>query len=162
MDATIAVITVSDRSSRGEREDVSGPTAVQGLRASGFDASLVSTVADDIPAIRDAVREAAAGADVVVTTGGTGLSPRDVTPEAMEGLLDAEVTGIADALRRHGADRGVATAVLSRGRSGILTLGSHRCLVVNVPGSTGGVRDALEVLVPLIGHVADQLRGGDH
>lgn len=162
MQPVVAVITVSDRSARGERPDTSGPTAVDLLGELGFEASLHATVPDDVLAIRTAVRRAARVADVVVTTGGTGLSPRDVTPEAMDGLLDLEIPGLADALRRSGADHGVATAVLSRGRAGVVTVDGHRSLVVNAPGSTGGVRDAVGVLAPLIGHAVEQLGGADH
>jgi molybdenum cofactor synthesis domain-containing protein len=98
------------------------------------------------------------GADVVLTTGGTGLSPTDVTPEATRAVLEREAPGIAEAVRRYGADNGVPTSVLSRGLAGT----AGRTLIVNLPGSTGGVRDGLTVLGPLLPHVVSQLRGGDH
>ena len=106
----------------------------------------------------DALREAVgAGIDVVLTTGGTGIAPTDATPEATRALLDYEVPGLADAIRAAGAPT-VPTAVLSRGLSGV----AGRTLVVNLPGSTGGVRDGLGVLAGVLDHAVDQLRGGDH
>lgn len=150
-----AVITVSDRSSRGERADTSGPLLASLLRELGLDVGDVVLVPDDSPAIASAVLAAAASYDVVVTTGGTGLSPRDVTPEAVTPLLDRLVPGIAEALRARG---GVPTSILSRGVAG--TIG--RALVVTLPGSTGGVRDGVAVLAPVLLHALDQLRGGDH
>lgn len=151
-----AVITVSDRSSRGERGDTSGPLLAELLRELGLEVGDVVVVPDDAPAVAAAVSFAAAASyDVVVTTGGTGLSPRDVTPEAVAPLLDRLVPGLAEALRARG---GVPTSVLSRGVAG--TIGTT--LVVTLPGSTGGVRDGVAVLGPVLHHALDQLRGGDH
>jgi molybdenum cofactor biosynthesis protein B len=157
--ATARVITVSDRSYAGTRDDRSGPAAVEGLRALGFAVDDPVVVPDEVEQVQEALRAAVrAGVDVVVTTGGTGLSPRDVTPEATRALLEREAPGIGEALRRAGADA-VPTAVLSRGVAG--TVG--RTFVVNLPGSTGGVRDGVAVLAPLVGHLVVQLRGhGDH
>lgn len=152
-----AVITVSDRSAAGLRDDVSGPLAAELLAAGGWSAN-VHIVPDDVVAIADAVREAVAlGARLVVTTGGTGLSPRDVTPEAMTGLLQREVPGIAEEIRRVGA-AGLPQAMLSRARAGIL----NGALVVNLAGSPGAVRDGIPVILQVAGHVASQLDGGDH
>jgi molybdenum cofactor biosynthesis protein B len=152
------VVTVSDRSSRGEREDTSGPLLARLLADLGCRVAPVVLVPDEAEAIGAALREAAAtGADVVVTTGGTGLAPRDVTPEATAAVLERQVPGIAEALRAAARDR-VPTSVLSRGLAG--TLG--RTLVVNLPGSTGGVRDGVAVLAPVLAHAVEQLAGGDH
>ena len=152
------VVTVSDRSSRGARPDTGGPLLAGLLADLGLDVGDVVLVPDEVDAVQDALRTAAAAYDLVVTTGGTGLSPRDVTPEATAPLLDRRVPGLEEALRARGAPA-VPTAVLSRGVVG--TLG--RTLVVNLPGSTGGVRDGVAVLAPVLEHALAQLAGGgDH
>jgi molybdenum cofactor synthesis domain-containing protein len=153
-----AVITASNRSSRGEREDTSGHLLADRLRELGCVVGDVTVVPDDVPAIQAALRAAlASGADVVITTGGTGVTPTDVTPEATRPLLEREVPGIAEAIRLAARER-VPTSVLSRGLAG--TVGAS--LVVNLPGSPGGVKDGVAVLTPILGHVLSQLRGGDH
>ena len=154
---TVAVITVSDRSFAGAREDTSGPLLRDLLAQQGFSVSPVVLVPDVAEQIAAAVRAAAETHDVVVTTGGTGLSPRDVTPEAVAPLLDRVVPGIAEALRQTSRSA-VPTSVLSRGIAG--TIGP--CLVVTLPGSTGGVRDGVAVLAPVLEHAVAQLQGGDH
>lgn len=153
-----AVITCSNRSASGEREDTSGARLAEGLLGAGHEIVLRRVVPDDVTAIRTAVQDAlAAGAQAVLTTGGTGLTPTDVTPEAVEPLLERAIPGIAEALRQANRDR-VPTAVLSRGVAG--TIGT--ALVVTLPGSPGGVKDGLAVLLPLLEHIRDQVGGGDH
>jgi molybdenum cofactor synthesis domain-containing protein len=157
--ARALVVTASNRASAGVYEDRSGQALAEGLRALGFTVEGPHVLPDDREALTAALREAVTGgADVVLTTGGTGLSPTDVTPEATRAVLERDAPGIAEAVRRYGAENGVATSVLSRGLAGT----AARTLIVNLPGSTGGVRDALAVLGPLLPHVVSQLRGGDH
>jgi molybdenum cofactor synthesis domain-containing protein len=158
MSVSAAVITCSNRSAAGERADDSGDLLASLLPQAGCEVTSRVVVPDDVEAIRAAVRSAVDdGARVVITTGGTGLAPTDVTPEAVRALLDREVPGVAEALRLAARDR-VPTSVLSRGVAG--TVGG--AFVVTLPGSPGGVRDGMAVLTPLLGHVVDQLAGGDH
>jgi molybdenum cofactor synthesis domain-containing protein len=153
-----AVITCSNRSAAGERADDSGELLASWLTDSGHEVIAQVVVPDEVDAIRTAVRAAVeSGASVVLTTGGTGLTPTDVTPEAVRPLLDREVPGIAEAIRLAARER-VPTSILSRGLAG--TIGTT--LVVNLPGSPGGVKDGVAVLGPILGHVLSQLRGGDH
>jgi molybdenum cofactor synthesis domain-containing protein len=157
-DASARVITVSDRSYRGDRPDTSGPTLAELLSELGFTVGDVVVVPDDIAAIQAAVKAAIAESiDLVVTTGGTGFSPRDVTPEATRPLIAREAPGLAEALRMHHREQ-IPTTILSRAVAGM----AESTLVINLPGSTGGVRDGIDVLRPVIGHAISQLRGGDH
>lgn len=157
--ARARVVTVSDRSHGGLRHDTSGPLLASLLAELGFAVDEVVVVPDEVPAVQAALRAAVeAGVDVVLTTGGTGFSPRDVTPEATRPLLEREAPGLSEALRRTRQEQ-VPTTILSRGISG--TIG--RTFVLNLPGSTGAVRDAVAVLAPVVGHLVAQLRGGgDH
>ena len=151
-------ITVSNRAAAGVYEDRSGPVLAELLRAAGCEVDGPQVVADGDP-VEDALRDAVlAGYDVVVTTGGTGLTPTDLTPEVTRKVLDREVPGIADAIRQEGAAASVPSAVLSRGLSGL----AGQTLIVNLPGSTGGVRDGMAVLSRVLTHAVDQARGGDH
>jgi len=156
--ARAVVLTVSDRSHGGTRHDASGPLLAELLRGLGFVVAEVVVVPDDRPQIESALRRAVTGgADLVATTGGTGLAPRDVTPEATRAVIDREAPGLAEALRQHNR-AAVPTTILSRAVAGV----AGATLVVNLPGSTGGVRDGVAVLAPVIGHAVAQLRGGDH
>ena len=156
----VTVVTVSDRSARGERVDASGPHAAEILSDAGYDVS-ATLVPDGEESVASAIRAAIAqGALVVLTSGGTGIGPRDLTPEGTRPLLTRELPGIAEELRRHGASNN-RMAVLSRGLAGIAG-DSPGALVVNLPGSVKAVEEGLEVLLPLIPHIVEQLRGGDH
>lgn len=151
------VITVSDRSAAGEREDASGPLAEQALADAGYAISRV-VVPDGEEPVRAALTQAVtAGADVVFTLGGTGVAPRDRTPEAVRPLLERELPGVAEAIRAHGL-AATPMAALSRGIAGV----TGSTVVVVLPGSPGGVRDGMAVAVPLLPHLLDQLTGGDH
>jgi len=153
-----AVITCSNRSAAGVRKDQSGELLAAAVADWGFQLLSRTVVPDEIAAIQQAIRTALiAGARLVLTTGGTGVTPTDVTPEAVLPLLDKEIPGIAERLRAAGGDR-VPTSVLSRGVAGLI----GDALVVTLPGSPGGVRDGIAVLQPLVGHVLDQAAGGDH
>jgi molybdenum cofactor synthesis domain-containing protein len=158
-DARAVVVTASNRAAFGVYEDTSGRVLADGLRELGFEVEGPHVRPDDAAELQMVLEEAVVGsADVVLTTGGTGLSPTDVTPEATRAVLDREAPGIAEAVRRYGAEHGVPTSVLSRGLAGT----AGRTLIVNLPGSTGGVKDGLAVLGPLLPHLVSQLRGGDH
>ncbi|MFF4247578.1 molybdenum cofactor biosynthesis protein B [Streptomyces sp. NPDC001822] len=151
------VVTASNRASAGVYADKGGPLVAEGLAGMGFAVDGPQVVPDGDP-VEAALRAGvAAGYDVIVTTGGTGISPTDLTPEATRAVIGREVPGIAEAIRAEGRDK-VPTAALSRGLAGI----ADGTLIVNLPGSTGGVRDGIAVLGRLLVHAVDQLRGGDH
>ena len=154
----VTVIAASNRAAAGVYEDTTGPLIVEALAGEGFDVTGPVVVPDGDPVAR-AIREAVdAGARAVITTGGTGLTPTDRTPEATRSLLDREVPGIAEAIRAHGLAQGVPTAALSRGLAGVV----GQALVVNLPGSRGGVKDGLAVVVPVLRHAVEQIVGSDH
>jgi len=152
------VITCSTRAAAGVYPDRSGPIIVDALRGWGFAVGDAVVVADG-PDVEAALRTAVSGdAVVVVTTGGTGLTPSDGTPEATAKVVDRLVPGIAEVIRAAGVDAGVSSAMLSRGISGV----AGRVLVVNLPGSMGGVSNGLAVLETVISHALNQIQGGDH
>ncbi len=153
-----AVVVASNRAAAGVYEDTTGPLIVEALRAEGWQVEAPAVVPDG-EAVGRAIRDAVvAGARAVLTTGGTGLTPTDRTPEVTRALVEREVPGIAEAIRAHGVAKGVPTAALSRGLAG--TVG--QALVVNLPGSRGGVKDGLEVVVPVLRHAVEQIQGSDH
>ncbi|WP_408896862.1 molybdenum cofactor biosynthesis protein B [Nocardioides sp. R1-1] len=152
------VVVASNRAAAGVYDDTTGPLIVEALRSWGFAVDEPVVRPDGEPvgaAIALAVRD---GARVVLTTGGTGLTPTDRTPEVTRPLLDREVPGLAEAIRAAGVAKGVPTAVLSRGLAGV----AGQALVVNLPGSRGGVKDALAVLEPVLLHAVEQIVGSDH
>ena len=152
------VVVASNRAAAGVYEDTTGPLLVDFLTGLGFETGAPVVVPDGDP-VAEAIRAAVeGGARVVLTTGGTGLTPTDRTPEVTRPLLDAEVPGLAEAIRAYGVSKGVPTAVLSRGLAGRV----GTCLVVNLPGSRGGVKDAIAVLEPVLVHAAEQVVGSDH
>ncbi len=152
------VVTASDRAARGEYADRAGPVLVAGLRELGFEVPPAVVVPDGAPVADQISGAVAAGVEVVLTTGGTGVGPRDLTPEVTEPLLERSLPGVAEAIRAYGASKGVATAVLSRGLAGV----AGRTVIVNLPGSTGGCRDGLAVLSGVLAHLVAQVGGADH
>jgi molybdenum cofactor synthesis domain-containing protein len=155
-----AVVTVSDRSSSGSRTDASGPIAVAALREAGFDCADAVVVPDGADSVERALTaEVVAGVKLIITTGGTGVSPRDQTPEGTARVVTRQIPGIAEELRRRGAAEKPA-GMLTRGLAGVVD--PHGVLVVNLPGSPGGVASGMPVVVSVARHVLDQLGGSDH
>lgn len=157
MSVPAGVVIASNRASAGVYEDETGPVIAAWLRDRGFEPT-VAVVPDGDP-VGEAIRAAVeAGARVVLTSGGTGLTPTDRTPEVTRPLLDREVPGLAEAIRLRGLQAGVPTAALSRGLAGVC----GTCLVVNLPGSRGGVKDGLAALDGVVVHAVEQIVGSDH
>lgn len=158
MSRTAAVITASNRASKGLYADTSGEILADGLTQLGYVVEPVVIVADEVPQIQEAIKKALSKKlDLIVTTGGTGISPTDVTPEATEELIEKLMPGIPEALRAYSREK-VPTADLSRGFAGVTGMS----LIINLPGSPGAVRDGLVIIERLAGHVHEQLAGKDH
>lgn len=156
-----AVITVSDSSFQGLREDLSGPAVVAELQNHGFDVQSTHLVADEQKAIEDALRMLAAEARLVVTTGGTGIAPRDVTPEAMRAVCCRFLDGIPEVMRAEGRKE-TPLAALSRAVCGTIRTAYGEALVLNLPGSPRGAVTSLRAVMPLIQHALEILAGGSH
>jgi molybdenum cofactor synthesis domain-containing protein len=150
-------VTISNRASAGVYEDRSGPVLADLLAEAGCAVDTL-VVMDGDPVEQALLDGVASGYRVIVTTGGTGLTPSDRTPEMTRKVIDREVPGIAESIRAAGVAAGIPSAMLSRGLAGL----AGDVLIVNLPGSTGGVKDGMQVLTPVLAHAVDQARGGDH
>lgn len=152
------IIVASTRAANGQRPDATGGVLQEFLTELGLSVGEPQVVVDGDP-VGEAIAAAIGdGARLVLTTGGTGLTPTDLTPQVTRPFLDEEIPGIPEALRAAGVDKGVPTALLSRGLAGL----AGRTLIINLPGSRGAVLDAVEVLQPILLHALDQIGGGDH
>jgi molybdopterin adenylyltransferase len=151
---TAAVLTVSDSAARGEREDLSGPATAELLRKQGFEVIAQRVVADEQPAIAAALVEMAGRAQLVVTTGGTGIAERDVTPEATRAVCSRLIEGVPEKIRAAGLEK-TRYAILSRGVCGV----RGKTLILNLPGSPRGAVDSLQSVIDILPHVLDLLAG---
>jgi molybdopterin adenylyltransferase len=155
----IAVITVSDKGYRGEREDRSGKYIIDFFKEKGWEITEYLIVPDEADSIRDKLKEICdlGKANLILTTGGTGFSQRDVTPEATKEIIEKEVPGFSEIIRVEGQKK-TSRSILSRGVSGI----RKSTLIINLPGSIKGVKDSLELIYPPLGHGIDILTGQDY
>jgi molybdenum cofactor synthesis domain-containing protein len=158
MSMRAVVVVASNRAAAGVYDDETGPLLVEFLTRLGFSCERPTVVPDGAPVAAAISAAVEGGSRVVLTTGGTGLTPTDLTPDVTRPLLDREAPGIAEAIRAYGVAKGVPTAALSRGVAGV----SGDCLVINLPGSRGGVKDAMAVLEPILVHAVEQVVGSDH
>lgn len=158
VDTRVAVLTISDRCARGEQEDRSGPAVVQMLEDAGAAAVVSAILPDEIERIATELRRQAANARLVVTTGGTGLAARDVTPEATRMVCHQLVDGLAERMRTAGLEQ-TPLAALSRGVCGVVRTGNDAALIVNLPGSPSGATTSLAAILPLLPHALDLLAG---
>ena len=150
---TVAVLTLSDKGSKGEREDLSGPAIAEALKGVG-DVKYYDILPDERDLIRERILEYVDKVDLVLTTGGTGLSPRDVTPEATLDVIEREVPGIAEAMRIEGLKK-TRRSMLSRAVAGV----KGRTLIINLPGSPNAVRENLAVIIDIIPHAIEKIKG---
>ncbi len=155
----VAILTISDSVARGEREDLSGPALVARCRELGWTVSSALRCSDDPAEVRSQMRTIAdaGGADVLLTTGGTGLGPRDTTPEATLDIADRTIPGIAEEIRRKGVEK-TPTAVLSRGVAAV----RHKTIIINLPGSPKGAVESLDAVAHLLPHAVEVLHGAHH
>jgi molybdopterin adenylyltransferase len=153
-----AVITVSDKGSRGEREDLSGPEAVRLLEAQAIEVACILVVPDEPDDIKAALIDCAdrQELDLIITTGGTGVTPRDVTPDATREVLEKEIPGMAEAMRQASMAK-TPHAMISRALAGL----RGKTLIINLPGSPKGVRENLAVVLPAIPHAIEKIQGSD-